>query len=180
MTSRDPPLILKVIPQNRNHTSSPDEPSSISDQDLLNLQSKIICVANLTTDESEDISCIIKFDNHADCAIFGERCQRGVIVQDIKPASTLSMFYAFSDLAIRLPGIYKIKITVLDITAQEVLHTIDTSPFEVYTPKMFPGMLSKRLKVMIASTLLTNHLCNLGVPNLKKRGFRENQDHRGG
>ncbi|KAH8554800.1 velvet factor-domain-containing protein [Umbelopsis sp. PMI_123] len=66
-------------------------------------------------------------------------------------------FFVFGDLAIKIPGVFKIHFSLFEIRSGQVINreTIATEPFTVYSPKQFPGPLE--------STFLSRTFADQGV-----------------
>ncbi|CAO3687099.1 unnamed protein product [Umbelopsis ramanniana] len=66
-------------------------------------------------------------------------------------------FFVFGDLAIKIPGTFKIHFSLYEIRDGQVINreSIATEPFTVYSPKQFPGPLE--------STFLSRTFANQGV-----------------
>ncbi|CAO3666036.1 unnamed protein product [Rhizopus stolonifer] len=89
------------------------------------------------------------------------RTTAGAVVQSLHKLkntdNTEGGFFIFSDISVRLEGIYRLKFTLFRIEGESVqtLKSTLSDPFQVYAPKIFPGMSE--------STILTRHFSEQGV-----------------
>jgi Velvet factor len=173
----DPPLVIELIPTKNNTIEA-----------LLDLKARIICFVTLSRDDGLDWSSVVKKDESIKTIIpptdllYGQRAGVGIILDGI--GSGKSLFYVFPDLAVRVPGVFMMKIEVLDMVSRVSVRSLKTKKFEVFSPKRFPGMMGMQLGFLIVgSTVLTNHLLKFGNPNanlgvgVKKRDYSINKKY---
>ncbi|KAI9254278.1 velvet factor-domain-containing protein [Sporodiniella umbellata] len=93
--------------------------------------------------------------------INGNKTTAGAVVQSLHKLKHLDNadggFFVFSDISVRLEGIYRLKFTLFRMEGESVqaLSSILSDPFQVYAPKSFPGMSE--------STFLTRYFSEQGV-----------------
>jgi hypothetical protein len=92
--------------------------------------------------------------------LLGQTTINGQVYEDLNDLEAI--FFTFPDLSVRIQGVYTLQIQLIQID-QTLCHSpIYTTPFVVYAPKNFPGMLE--------STKLSNHLANQGLA-IRSRKF---------
>ncbi|CAO3688345.1 unnamed protein product [Rhizopus stolonifer] len=93
--------------------------------------------------------------------INGNKTTAGAVVQSLHKLKDLDDtdggFFVFSDISVRLEGIYRLRFTLFGIEGESVHRLCSTlsKVFQVYSPKSFPGMSE--------STFLTRCLSDQGV-----------------
>ncbi|CAO3639341.1 unnamed protein product [Mucor hiemalis] len=90
----------------------------------------------------------------------GNRTTAGSVVQSLhklKDTNEAGAFFIFADISIRVEGIFRLKFTLFEIKGMEVerVCSVFSDPFQVYSPKSFPGMSE--------STALTRTFSDQGV-----------------
>ncbi|GAA5815944.1 hypothetical protein MFLAVUS_009463 [Mucor flavus] len=76
----------------------------------------------------------------------GNRTTAGSVVQSLHKLKDTNnaegAFFIFADISIRIEGIFKLKFTLFQISGMDVERVccIYSSPFQVFSPKCFPGM----------------------------------------
>lgn len=101
---------------------------------------------SLAREDGNDLSSLIKIDDKYPVPptdlFYGQRAGIGLILDDIEGLGK-SIFYVFHDLSVRVPGVFVIKIEVVDMFSRKVVQSLETKRFEVFSPKKFPGMMGK-------------------------------------
>ncbi|KAI8393842.1 velvet factor-domain-containing protein [Radiomyces spectabilis] len=93
--------------------------------------------------------------------INGNQTTAGALVQSLHKLKDVDnrdgAFFVFPDISVRLEGFYKLKFTLFEIVGLDVrcLCSVLSDPFQVYSPKSFPGMSE--------STFLTRSFSDQGV-----------------
>lgn len=91
----------------------------------------------------------------------GNRTTAGSVVQSLHKLKDTNeaegAFFIFADISIRVEGIFRLKFTLFEIKGMEVerVCSVFSDPFQVYSPKSFPGMSE--------STALTRTFSDQGV-----------------
>ena len=162
---RDPPLVIQLGLVDNFDTNNLESTATLQNLDfygecddkLSKLSRRIMCVACLASERLKDIGCLVKFDaqgRNPVCGdiLYGQTCQQGLFLDNqdqINCPNSRSpqkaVFFVFSDLAIKVPGLFSIKIMVVDLLHRDKVHVLSTTPFEVYSPKRFPGMMRRNL-----------------------------------
>jgi hypothetical protein len=130
----DPCLVIEIIPTNNNTIEA-----------LLNLKARLICMVSLCREDGLDLNSLIKIDEAVNTIIpptdlfYGQRAVAGIILDNVECGK--SLYYVFHDLAVRVPGVFVIKIQVMDMVSKVFIQSLKTSKFEVFSPKRFPGMM---------------------------------------
>ncbi|KAI9355465.1 velvet factor-domain-containing protein [Pilaira anomala] len=76
----------------------------------------------------------------------GNRTTAGSVVQSLHKLKDTNnsegAFFIFADISVRIEGIFKLKFTLFQINGMDVerLCSVYSQPFQVYSPKTFPGM----------------------------------------
>ncbi|KAH8549875.1 velvet factor-domain-containing protein [Umbelopsis sp. PMI_123] len=95
--------------------------------------------------------------NRVDC----NQSTAGTVVQSLHKLKDLDGtdggFFLFSDISVRVEGYFRLRFTLFEIVGTRVVRRTSTlsDVFQVYSPKLFPGMAE--------STLLTRHLSDQGM-----------------
>ncbi|CAO3667239.1 unnamed protein product [Umbelopsis ramanniana] len=95
--------------------------------------------------------------NRVDC----NQTTAGTVVQSLHKLKDLDGsdggFFLFSDISVRVEGYFRLRFTLFEIVGTRVVRLTSTlsDVFQVYSPKLFPGMAE--------STLLTRHLSDQGM-----------------
>ncbi|KAG2178846.1 hypothetical protein INT43_001692 [Umbelopsis isabellina] len=93
--------------------------------------------------------------------IDGHRTTAGTVVQSLHKLKNIDGsdggFFIFPDISIRVEGHFRLRFTLFEIVGSQVVRLTSTLSeiFQVYSPKLFPGMGE--------STLLTRHLSDQGM-----------------
>lgn len=137
LIGRDPPLVVQITKTTSENTQ----------EFLDNLADRLVCVLFLTTPQGLVISCLeperddMIINNQALTSIFdGQTCIRGQVLDDNITGSK-SIFFAFTDLSVRMGGSYVICCRLLDLYDLKYSRVLSTRPFQVFPPKSFPGMM---------------------------------------
>ncbi|KAG0170826.1 hypothetical protein DFQ30_001954 [Apophysomyces sp. BC1015] len=106
--------------------------------------------ATLATNDGEELH----FSN-------GTKTTAGSVVQSVHKLKDIDNkdggFFVFADISVRLEGLFRLKFTLFEIAGSEVqsLCSALSEPFQVFSPKCFPGMSE--------STFLTRSFSDQGV-----------------
>jgi len=68
------------------------------------------------------------------------------------------LFFGFHDLSVRIAGIYRIKITAIDISGKNPCLSCFTASFQIFTSRMYPG---REIPTPLTKTLLTSRSASL-------------------
>lgn len=149
---------------------------------LVGLQNRLVCVACLASEDREDISGLVGYDPSGGILqdgiiLYGQTCQTGYLMNDVgtgpEKSAEKTIFFIFSEMAVRVPGIFTIKIRVVDLLCRGTVRVLCTAPFEVFSPKGFQGMMSSDL-IDVGTTALSRHLAQNGI-FLRQRGLRDSE-----
>lgn len=134
--SSDPPLVIQL-----------NVPDGV-EKDYLHSHS-ILCNVTLVSVDCVDNSILKRLKITCPIgAMFGQTCQNGLLMYDFN-STNKTLFFCFPDLSLRVKGSFRLSCQFVDVN-KYLPHLpsrnwrtdpVITSPFQVYPPKSFPGML---------------------------------------
>ncbi|KAI9359554.1 velvet factor-domain-containing protein [Zopfochytrium polystomum] len=94
--------------------------------------------------------------------LVGARTTSCYLLRDLD--ATEGCFFIFSDLSIRVKGLFRMRFQAFDVRQAAVVAVTWTDPFEVFAPNMFPGMMpSTRLSRVFSDQGVPIHLRTAGT-----------------